>query len=307
MRVLPHKDLSPSSSRRTNSLHSSRGSISSTVSSAYSSPWDFYGALTPSTCRTSAFSVSSSASSYCPPSRSSSIVQTSPQRPSVIRSPSSASSMGDSRPATPSSSSIRGLKRKEEVLIMMIFNDVIIIASESSEKASLFVGKKKSEKTMKVLQEAEGGIGKVAEVKDWSGWQGESWRLYRRLIFRPLDSFHCDSDAAAYRNALRTKYYCLHLAYPRIAKTVKEYPDRMSSFDFVAAILDRVGANDDPTGTRRNHRREWRREGSTAVERLSCIVGVLGIAAVEGGQTACMQSQNPVQPKPLTPQLASVQ
>lgn len=56
---------------------------------------------------------------------------------------------------------------------MMVFNDVVILASEPSDKPSLFAGKRKSDKTMRVLQEVEGGIGKVAEVKDWSGWQGE--------------------------------------------------------------------------------------------------------------------------------------
>jgi hypothetical protein len=82
--------------------------------------------------------------------------------------------MADSRPATPNSSSIRGLRKKEDTLTMLIFNDVVIIAQDNSEKAGLFAGKRKSDRTMRVLQEAEGGIGKVAEVKDWSGWQGES-------------------------------------------------------------------------------------------------------------------------------------
>lgn len=57
---------------------------------------------------------------------------------------------------------------------MLIFNDMMIIAQDNSEKAGLFAGKRKSDRTMRVLQEVEGGIGKVAEVKDWSGWQGES-------------------------------------------------------------------------------------------------------------------------------------
>ena len=172
VRALPQKELSPSiSTKRAGSIHSSRGSISSTVSSGYSSPWDFSGALTPSTCRSSAFSVSSSASSYCPPSRGSSTVQTSPQRPSVSRSPSSASSVADSRPSTPGS--LRHLKRKEDTQTMLIFNDLIIIASEASERGGLFTGKRKTEKTIRVSQEIEGGIGKGVEVKDWSGWQGE--------------------------------------------------------------------------------------------------------------------------------------
>ena len=212
IRVPPQKESSPSFSRGRGSLHSSCGSISSTMSS--SSPWDFYRAPTPSTCRTSAFSVSSSASSsYCPPSQSNSIVQTSPQRPGVSRSPSSASS--ESRPPTPSS--LRGFKRKEEVLTMLIFNDLVIVAGES-EKVGLFTGKKK-EKTWRVLPEMDGGVGKVAEVRDWSGYQGK-WRAHPfnqlpRLMgdHRPFKLVYRDSPSnwSFTTSPPRTHIHCFHL------------------------------------------------------------------------------------------------
>ncbi|WVF70008.1 hypothetical protein IAT40_004794 [Kwoniella sp. CBS 6097] len=194
VRVPPSRDLSAAlgNRARAGSLHSSRGSISSTFSSSAPStassvsPWDFSASLTPS--RTSAFSVSSNGSSYCsgPPSRSNSITKpspsfsaiasfSSPSRPSVTRSPSSTSSfMDSSRPSTPSSGKSR---RKEEVLTMLIFDDLVILGSVVQEKGGLFgvsAGKKKGQSMMRVLPESEGGIGKVAEIKDWSGWNGHS-------------------------------------------------------------------------------------------------------------------------------------
>lgn len=58
---------------------------------------------------------------------------------------------------------------------MFIFDDFVVIAAPLHDKSSLFGSKKKGEKVnWKVLSEAEGGIGKVLDVKDWSGWQGTS-------------------------------------------------------------------------------------------------------------------------------------
>ncbi|ORY20707.1 hypothetical protein BCR39DRAFT_554891 [Naematelia encephala] len=173
--VRVHKDLPIRG--RAGSLHSSRGSISSTVSSSApssatsSSPWDFSATLTPSTCRTSAFSVTSSSSS-CAPSRSNSLIQTSPSSAtSPARSPSVASNLAQlDRPTTPSSQ--RTKQRKEDVLTMYIFDDLVLVAAPISERGGLF--KKKGGREMRVLSEAEGGIGKVAEVRDWSGWGGHA-------------------------------------------------------------------------------------------------------------------------------------
>ena len=55
---------------------------------------------------------------------------------------------------------------------MLIFNDLVVIATDPSDRGGLFSVKKKVERSMRVMQEIEGGVGKVAEVKDWSGWQG---------------------------------------------------------------------------------------------------------------------------------------
>ncbi|WVQ97874.1 hypothetical protein IAU59_004990 [Kwoniella sp. CBS 9459] len=194
VRVPPSKDLSTAlgTRARAGSLHSSRGSISSTFSSSAPStassvsPWDFSASATPS--RTSAFSVSSHGSSFCsgPPSRSNSMSKpspsfsnissfSSPSRPSVTRSPSSTSSFLDSsRPSTPSSS--KG-KRKEDVLTILVFDDLVILGSVIQERGGLFgvsAGKRKGQSLMRVLPESQGGIGKVAEIKDWSGWNGYS-------------------------------------------------------------------------------------------------------------------------------------
>lgn len=56
---------------------------------------------------------------------------------------------------------------------MFVFDDLVIVAASLSEKHGLFGNKKKSPKAaLRVLSESDGGIGKVLEVKDWSGWQG---------------------------------------------------------------------------------------------------------------------------------------
>ncbi|WVR04469.1 hypothetical protein IAU60_001472 [Kwoniella sp. DSM 27419] len=195
VRVPPGKDLAAptvTTRARAGSLHSSRGSVCSTVSSSApssiisSSPWDFSSSLTPS--RTSAFSISSNGSSFCsgPPSRSNSINRpspsfsalssfASPSRPSVTRSPSTVSSFTDqSRPSTPSTSKS---KRKDEMTTLLVFDDLVLVGTQVQDKGSLFgVGpsKKKGLPMLRVLPELEGGIGKVVEVKDWSGWNGHA-------------------------------------------------------------------------------------------------------------------------------------
>ena len=55
---------------------------------------------------------------------------------------------------------------------MLIFDDLVILGTPISEKG-FFGSKKKGDKTLRVLSEYEGGVGKVIDVKDWSGWQGE--------------------------------------------------------------------------------------------------------------------------------------
>lgn len=94
---------------------------------------------------------------------------TSPRRGSIYRSPSSASSTGGndgSRPSTPS-----GRRRSKDELALFVFDDLVILAIPS-ERAGIFSSKSKKEKGWKVLPENEGGVGKLVEVKDWSGFGG---------------------------------------------------------------------------------------------------------------------------------------
>lgn len=67
---------------------------------------------------------------------------------------------------------------------MLVFDDLVILAQGLSEKGGLFNNKKRSDKGLRVLSELEGGIGKVAEVKDWSGWGGEfnSIAMFQLLV-----------------------------------------------------------------------------------------------------------------------------
>ncbi|WWD22158.1 hypothetical protein CI109_106647 [Kwoniella shandongensis] len=280
VRIVPGKDLAPVFSAsvvsgsgiqgrgRAGSFHSSRGSISSTVSSSAPStaassvsPWDFSASLTPS--RTSAFSVSSTSSSYYggPPSRSNSInknqyqASPSPSRPSTVtRSPSSASSFSadsysfsHSRPTTPSSSSKSRKKEKEENLTMLVFNDLVVVGQVTQERAGgLFGvggGRKKGEKGLKVLAEVEGGIGKVAEVKDWSGWGGHSNLFSVTLV--PVSS--------SIRNPMTPITHCFTLSpttgqgmmstSPSLRSLKSSLPSSTSSSTLAAAAAAGLGLN----------------------------------------------------------------
>lgn len=148
------------------SLHSSRGSVSSSISSTSSSPWET--SINPSSER---FSItSSSTSGYGPPQRQNSVTSTT----SIpVRPPSSASSWGHGlgepiRPPTP-----RGTKRSKDEYTLLVFSDLVVVAS-SQERSLLFGGRQKKGDRLKVLPENEGGLGHVVGIKDWSGWACES-------------------------------------------------------------------------------------------------------------------------------------
>lgn len=51
---------------------------------------------------------------------------------------------------------------------MMVFDDMVLIAQPIDR--GLF---KKRQEGLRVLPESEGGVGRVVEVRDWSGWNGE--------------------------------------------------------------------------------------------------------------------------------------
>ncbi|EIW68738.1 hypothetical protein TREMEDRAFT_63199 [Tremella mesenterica DSM 1558] len=126
---------------RTGSMSSSRSY--SSASSTPSSPWDLQSL---SSARTSAFSVSTTSST---PSRSNS---THSHSSPLGRSPSSGSV---ERPVTPK-------RRKEDILTMMIFDDLVILAQQPDK--GIF---KKRQEGLRVISEIEGGVGRVLEVKDF--------------------------------------------------------------------------------------------------------------------------------------------
>ncbi|ODN75428.1 hypothetical protein L202_06579 [Cryptococcus amylolentus CBS 6039] len=178
--VLGHDELPPSgrvvqSRSRSESVHSynsGRNSVTSSVSSSApstSSPFpssDFTSSYFAPSSRSSAFSISSFGSSYFAPSRSNSLTvpRSSPKLPS--RPPSAASVFSLSRPG--SAASMRGgrLRRKEEPLTLLVFNDMVILAQ--AEKASGVYGRRR-DKGFKVC---ENGAGRVVEVRDLKGWDG---------------------------------------------------------------------------------------------------------------------------------------
>jgi hypothetical protein len=62
---------------------------------------------------------------------------------------------------------------------MFVFDDLVIVAAPLSEKHGLFGNKKKLPKSaLRVLSESDGGIGKVLEVNDWSGWQSKAHFMF---------------------------------------------------------------------------------------------------------------------------------
>ncbi|KAL7418496.1 hypothetical protein Q5752_006954 [Cryptotrichosporon argae] len=174
-RLPPSKDHSPTLRTRASSV-SSRTSFSSRASSS-PNPWDYTPGLTPSTARTSAFSVSSGTSS-CAPSRSNSLVHSPSSaisQRSIVRSPSASNSLSlayHTRPSTPNT-----LRRRAaaEQLTMFVFDDLVIVGASLAEKAGLFAKGKKDKIGCgwRVLPELEGGVGKVVQACDWSGWGGQ--------------------------------------------------------------------------------------------------------------------------------------
>ena len=159
---------------RADSLYSSRGSILSASSANTGSLFlPFESAHSASTCRTSTFSISSTST----PSRSNSLTSSqsfaSLRRPSLARAPSSCSttdSSGGSSTRSPARS-----KKRDSTISLFIFNDMVIVAKP--ESGSLFGNKK--ERGWKVLPDSEGGVGRIIEVEDWSGWHGKLYRLAR--------------------------------------------------------------------------------------------------------------------------------
>lgn len=130
------------------SLRSARTSGYSTISSSTPSTsgifssFDFPASQIGSS-RTSAFSISSSGSSFYSPSRSNSISTCQPLLPSQIPScpPSAASMFSMLRPRSSASMRSGKIRKKEDVLSMLVFDDIVILSQ--MEKSAALYGKKK--------------------------------------------------------------------------------------------------------------------------------------------------------------------
>lgn len=175
----PPKDVGVIHSRvRSDSVHSlqsARTSGYSTISSSTPSTSDIFPsfdfpASQIGSSRTSALSISSSEPSFYSPSRSNSISTCQPLLPSQIPScPPSAASMF-SIPRLRSSASMRSgnIGKKEDVLVMLVFDHIVILSQ--IEKSSPVYGKR-SDKKLKVI---EGGVGRMLQIKNLTGWSGKS-------------------------------------------------------------------------------------------------------------------------------------
>ena len=63
---------------------------------------------------------------------------------------------------------------------MLVFDDLVIVGHPINDKG-LFSSKKRDKegKLLRVLPENEGGLGRVVDVKDCSGWQGKPYTYFR--------------------------------------------------------------------------------------------------------------------------------
>ena len=57
---------------------------------------------------------------------------------------------------------------------MLIFDDLVLVGQAAQERGLFSKKKKEGDRSIRVLPENDGGVGKVVDVRDWSGWQGES-------------------------------------------------------------------------------------------------------------------------------------
>ncbi|WVQ76816.1 hypothetical protein IAR50_006490 [Cryptococcus sp. DSM 104548] len=229
--VLGNDELPPSgrvvqSRNRSESVHSynsGRNSVTSCSSSApsASSPFpssEFASSYFAPSSRSSALSISSFGSSYFSPSRSNSLtVPRSSPAPRVPSRPPSAASVFSSLSRPGSSGSMRGgrLRRKEELLTLMVFNDMVILAQ--AEKGSSVYGKRR-DKGFKVC---ENGVGRVVEVRDLKGWDGRDQVFCATII--PTQSipvtyyFQLPSINTASTPHLRRKpSSCMDLSHPSL-------------------------------------------------------------------------------------------
>lgn len=60
------------------------------------------------------------------------------------------------------------IRKKEDVLIMLVFDDIVILSQ--MEKVAAVYGKRRDKK-LKVI---EGGVGRMLQIKNLTGWGGKS-------------------------------------------------------------------------------------------------------------------------------------
>lgn len=60
------------------------------------------------------------------------------------------------------------IRKKEGVLIMLVFDDIVILSQ--MEKSAGLYGKRRDKK-LKVI---EGGVGRMLQIKNLTGWGGKS-------------------------------------------------------------------------------------------------------------------------------------
>ncbi|AGV14353.1 hypothetical protein, variant 2 [Cryptococcus neoformans var. grubii H99] len=170
------------------SLRSARTSGYSTISSStpstsgLSSSFDFSASQAGSS-RTSAFSISSFGSSFYSPSRSNSISTYQPSHPSqtLSRPPSVPSMFSMPRPSSSASMRSSKVRKKEDVSTMLVFDDIVVLGQ--MEKGVALYGKRR-DKRLRVI---EGGVGRVLEVKNLTGWGGHD-----DLLSLTLDTVYSD-------------------------------------------------------------------------------------------------------------------
>lgn len=92
----------------------------------------------------------------------------SPTDRSLRRSPSFASIADSARQAKTARKA-----RRDDLLTLLIFNDLVLLATPVPERHGLFRSRKVDATRLRVLPASEGGVGTVEDIHELSGWGGE--------------------------------------------------------------------------------------------------------------------------------------
>lgn len=176
----PSAELSPAGDYSTVTTSSGSGSTGSTGSLATaSSPTG--------TSTSSSVDATSRPSSPMRPERPERTIRPATSYGSSLRD--IASIRAPSTTATRSGSTSMPMRRKSrpELLTLLIFNDLILLAAPIEAKPAFFKSRKDRERErvrLRVLPISEGGIGSVDDVKEVKGWGGHS-RAFLVLVSAP--------------------------------------------------------------------------------------------------------------------------